>query len=78
MLVAICCICIIFKKVALGSDQCQMQVTELNNWVKYHFDCSDHINENHKKMAVLFEAGVSNTGNNIYYLDDLKLVSEIN
>ena len=55
-----------------------IQVSQLNNWVEYHFDFSDFMNEEHQKIAVFFEAGVSNAGSNIYYLDDLKLVSEVN
>jgi hypothetical protein len=54
-----------------------MQVSELNNWVEYQFDFTAHMNENHQKIAVFFEAGLSNSGNNIYYLDNLKLTSEV-
>ena len=54
-----------------------MQVSQLNSWVEYQFNFSAHINENHQKIAVFFEAGESNSGNNIYYLDDLKLVREV-
>lgn len=52
-------------------------VSQLNSWVEYQFDFSDHSHENHQKIAVFFEAGKSNLGKNIYYLDDLKLVSEV-
>jgi hypothetical protein len=54
-----------------------MQVSQLNSWVEYQFDFSAHMNENHQKIAVFFEAGESTSGNNIYYLDDLKLVSKV-
>jgi hypothetical protein len=54
-----------------------MQVSKINSWVEYQFDFTAHIDENHKKVAVFFEAGVSNSGNNIYYIDALKLISEV-
>ena len=54
-----------------------MQVSQLNSWVEYQFDFSAHMNEKHQKIAVFFEAGENNSGNNLYYLDDLKLVSNV-
>lgn len=55
-----------------------MQVSHINNWVEYQFDFSAHVDEDHQKFAVFFEAGASNSGNNIYYLDALKLTDEVN
>jgi hypothetical protein len=54
-----------------------MKVFQLNSWVEYQFDFSAQANENHQKIAVFFDAGESNSGNNLYYLDDLKLVTEV-
>jgi hypothetical protein len=52
-------------------------ISELNTWVDYQFDFSAYANENHQKIAVFFNAGVTNSGDDIYYIDDLTLVSEL-
>ena len=42
-----------------------------NSWKEYKFNFSSEKDANHKKLVIFFNAGVENSGNDIYYIDDL-------
>ncbi|MEO0898656.1 MAG: T9SS type A sorting domain-containing protein [Bacteroidota bacterium] len=46
-------------------------VSVTNSWQDYTIDFSPYASENHTKIAIFFNAGVANSGNDIYYIDDL-------
>jgi hypothetical protein len=48
-------------------------ISQLNSWGEYSFDFADQANEEHRKIAVFFNAGVTNSGNDTYYIDDIAL-----
>ncbi len=40
-------------------------------WEQYSFDFSDQASENHTNLVLFFNAGVDNSGTDIYYIDDI-------
>lgn len=47
-------------------------ITNTQNWAEYSFDFSDQFNQNHNKLVLFFNAGVDVSGNDAYYIDDLR------
>lgn len=58
-----------------GGTSAPVEITETvattSAWVDYELDFSPHANENHTRLAIFFNAGVANSGNDLYYIDDL-------
>jgi hypothetical protein len=48
-------------------------VSRLDEWVNYTFDFSEQADEDHQKIAIFFNAGVTNDGTDIYFIDDVAL-----
>lgn len=48
------------------------QITDTGEWIEYSYDFSSEAAENHNKMVFFFNAGVDTTGEDIYYIDDLR------
>ena len=60
-----------------GGDSSELErdinISQRNSWVEYSFDFAEQANEDHRKIVVFFNAGVTNSGNDIYYIDDVAL-----
>jgi hypothetical protein len=60
-----------------GGDSTEIErdinISQLDSWGEYSFDFADQANEDHRKIAVFFNAGVTNPGNDTYYIDDITL-----
>jgi len=52
-------------------------ISKLNSWVEYRFSFADQANKDHQKIVVFFNAGVTNPGNDTYYIDDIALGSGV-
>ena len=48
-------------------------VSRLDEWVNYTFDFSEQADKDHQKIAIFFNAGVTNDGTDIYFIDDVAL-----
>jgi hypothetical protein len=49
-----------------------IDVTSVGEWIEYTADFSDQAEENHTKLAIFFNAGVTPAQEDIYYIDDLR------
>ena len=50
--------------------------TSAGAWVTYNIDFSGQKGKNHKKLTIFTNAGVANSGTDLYYLDDIQWKSE--
>ncbi len=49
-----------------------VDVTTTSEWIEYTADFSDQAEEDHTKLAIFFNAGVTPAQEDIYYIDDLR------
>jgi hypothetical protein len=47
-----------------------------NAWVSYQIDLSRFKAENHRNVAIFFNAGIANAGTDVYFMDDIEWKSE--
>ena len=60
-----------------GGIEVDAQITNTGVWEEYTFNFSSQATENHQKIVLFFNAGVDTDGTEIYYMDDLKFISDI-
>lgn len=52
--------------------QGQVDPADTENWVNYSIDFSPFAGENHTRVAIFFNVGVTPSQNDLYYIDDLQ------
>jgi molybdopterin-binding protein len=60
-----------------GGIEVDAQITNTGVWEEYTFNFSSQATENHQKIVLFFNAGVDTDGTEVYYMDDLKFISDI-
>jgi hypothetical protein len=64
-----------------GGDSIEIErdigISQLNTWVEYRFNFAGQANEDHRKIAIFLNAGVTNQGNDTYYIDDVALQNAV-
>ena len=54
----------------------QVNVTQVGTWVDLSFDLSSQAAENHTKVALFFNFGMTTGGTDIYHIDDIRFLAQ--
>ena len=53
------------------AEEVTLDITETMTWVDYVVDFSDQMNADHQQIAIFFNAGITPSAEDVYYIDDL-------